>query len=415
MQADSPQDTPPPGEAEPIDAEFEPAKPEKASWGGKAAMRLAGLAALIALAAGVGGTAGWLAAGLNQPDGAAAGTGIARLESQLAGLEARLNAAEDRPLTEMVPADALRTFDGEIRALAERVEAVEARPAGDTGAAADDAALAALLDEREAALRAELDELRTRIANLPGTSGQPADLRPLEEAVATLEARLSAQDERLEARLSAAEQHQSDAGQRLARETREALEARDQALLERIDALEARAEQAAASTRTGAEAVERSAARILAFTALREAAQGSESFEAERAALARLWPGAPGLAALQPHARRGVASADELADSFPAAAIRSASGETRSFFGLFELRPADSAPDSALALARQAESRLARGDLSGAVEAIARLEGPAGAAAAGWLAQARARLEIDAALITLRNALSDTAPGRSTP
>lgn len=415
MQADSPQDTPPPGEAEPIDAEFEPAKPEKASGGGKAAMRLAGLAALIALAAGVGGTAGWLAAGLNQPDGAAAGTGIARLESQLAGLEARLNAAEDRPLTEMVPADALRTFDGEIRALAERVEAVEARPAGDTGAAADDAALAALLDEREAALRAELDELRTRIANLPGTSGQPADLRPLEEAVAALEARLSAQDERLEARLSAAEQHQGDAGQRLARETREALEARDQALLERIDALEARAEQTAASTRTGAEAVERSAARILAFTALREAAQGSESFEAERAALARLWPGAPGLAVLQPHARRGVASADELADSFPAAAIRSASGETRSFFGLFELRPADSAPDSALALARRAESRLARGDLSGAVEAIARLEGPAGAAAAGWLAQARARLEIEAALITLRSALSEAAPGRSTP
>ncbi|HCY54268.1 MAG TPA: hypothetical protein DF715_01635, partial [Oceanicaulis sp.] len=133
--------------------------------------------------------------------------------------------------------------------------------------------------------------------------------------------------------------------------------------------------------------------------------------------LARLWPDAPGLAALQPHARRGGPSSDDLQESFPAAAIRSASGETRRFLGLFEIRPADSSPDSALALVGQAESRLSRGDLAGAVEAAARLDGPAAEAASGWLAQARARLDIENSLSTLRGALSrgTAIPGRSTP
>ncbi|MFC4725895.1 hypothetical protein AB6B38_10805 [Glycocaulis abyssi] len=417
MQADSPENTPPPGEAEPIDAEFEPAKPEKRSGGGKAVMRFAGFVLALVLAGGVGGVAGWFAAGLNQEgEPADASAEIARLESQLAGLDARLNAAEDRPMTEMVPTEALRTFDSEIRALEERVEAVEARPAGETGASLDEAALEALLDEREGGLRAEIDVLRSAIENRPVAGGGAADLAPLEEALRTLEARLSAQDGRMDTELAAAEDRQSEAYRQLSRTTSEAIEEAGERLSARLDALEARLSEAEASAGGEAEAVERSAARILAFTALREAAQGSESFEAERANMARLWPNAPGLAALQPHARRGVPSADELAESFPAAAIRSASGETRRFLGLFEIRPADTSPDSALALVGQAESRLARGDLSGAVEAAGRLEGPAAEAASDWLVRARARLEIEAGLITLRNALSsDATPGRSTP
>lgn len=417
MQADSPDNTAPPGEAEPIDAEFEPAKPEKRSGGGKAAIRLAGFVLALVLAGGVGGAAGWFAAGLNQEsEPADASAEIARLESQLAGLDARLNAAEDRPLTEMVPTEALRTFDSEIRALEERVEAMEARPAGEAGASLDEAALEALLDEREGGLRAEIDGLRSAIESRPVAGGGAADLGPLEEGFRTLEARLSAQDGRMDTELAAAEQRQSEANRQLSRATSEAIEGAEARLSARLDALEVRLSEAEASAGGEAEAVERSAARILAFTALREAAQGSESFEAERANLARLWPNAPGLAALQPHARRGMPSSDELADSFPAAAIRSASGETRRFLGLFEIRPADTSPDSALALVGQAENRLARGDLSGAVEAAGRLEGAAAEAASDWLVRARARLEIEAALITLRNALSsDAAPGRSTP
>lgn len=407
MQSDTPDTSGTPGQAEPIDAEFEPARPERRSTAGLA--RAAGIALLFLLAGGLGGAAGWLAAGLNAP---AAGTDadaqIARLESQLAGLEARLNAAEDRPLTEMVPADALRTFDSEIRALEERVEAIEARPAGEAGEGFDEAALIALLDERAAALGAELDEVRTLARSAGNAEG--TDLRPVTGALEALDTRLTGRLDRLEA----------DMAQRQNASVREALDtlgASEERLLARIAALEARSEEESREARTGAEAVERSAARILAFTALREAAQSSESFEAERAALARLWPNAPGLSALQRHARRGVATADELADSFPAAAIRSASGETRRFLGLFEIRPANGSPDSALALVSQAESRLARGDLAGAVEATARLEGAAAEAASAWLAQARARLETEAALATLRNALSSEAatPGRSTP
>ncbi|AZU05387.1 hypothetical protein X907_2881 [Glycocaulis alkaliphilus] len=417
MHADSPEDTPPPGEAEPIDAEFEPAKPEKRSGGGKAAMRLAGFVLALVLAGGVGGAAGWFAAGLNREGAPAeASAEIARLESQLAGLDARLNAAEDRPLTEMVPTEALRTFDSEIRALEERVEAVEARPAGETGAGLDEAALEALLDEREAGLRAEIDGLRSAIENRPVAGDGEVDLAPLEDAVAALERRLNETAQQAEAGLAALSARQDEASGALSEQMRDALASRDESMQARLDALEARLSEAEASAGGEAEAVERSAARILAFTALREAAQGSESFEAERANMARLWPNAPGLAALQPHARRGVPSSDELADSFPAAAIRSASGETRRFLGLFEIRPADTSPDSALALVAQAENRLARGDLSGAAEAAGRLDGPAAEAASDWLVRARARLEIEAALITLRNALSsDATPGRSTP
>ncbi|MFN3835929.1 MAG: hypothetical protein ACK4NO_08515, partial [Glycocaulis sp.] len=178
MQADSPDHIPPPGESEPIDAEFEPAKPEKRSGGGKAAMRLAGFVLLLMLAGGAGGVAGWFAAGLNGPDAPAADAGIARLESQIAGMEARLNAAEDRSLSEMVPTEALRTFDSDIRALDARLEAVEARPAGEAGAGIDEAMLDARLDERDAAIRAELDTLRSVLQDTRTRNDQPADLRP---------------------------------------------------------------------------------------------------------------------------------------------------------------------------------------------------------------------------------------------
>lgn len=411
MQPDNPDTSGTPGEAEPIDAEFEPARPERRSTAGLA--RAGGIAMLLVMAGGLGGAAGWLAAGQNAPAaGPDAEAQIARLESQLAGLNARLNAAEDRPLTEMVPAEALRTFDGEIRALAERLDAAEARPAGEAAAQVDTAALDALLDARLAALRAELDDVRALAERAASTgSADGVDLRPVTEALEALDTRLTARIERVETDMAAMADRQSAS----AREALDALGASEERMLARITALEARSDEESREARTGAEAVERSAARILAFTALRETAQTSESFEAERANLARLWPNAPGLATLQPHARRGVASADELAASFPVTAINAASGETRRFFGLFELRPADSAPDSALALTRQAQSRLARGDLSGAVEAASRLEGAPAEAASDWLAQARARLEIDAALATLRNALSDTTPGRSTP
>ena len=274
------------------------------------------------------------------------------------------------------------------------------------------------LDERDAALRDELDEVRALARSAAAGGGAPDfDPAPLQDALDGMQTRLAALEESLNTELSALEQRQNDASSQLSNEMRETMDAREQALLDRIAALEARTEQAAANTHGETAALERSAARILAFTALRETARTSESFEAERAALARLWPEAAGLSALQPHARRGVPSTDDLAESFPAEAIMTASGETRRFLGLFEIRPANSSPDSALALVGQAESRLTRDDLAGAVDAAARLDGAPADAAAGWLAQARARLDIETALTTLRNDLSQDAatPGRSTP
>lgn len=407
-------------DAEPIDAEFEPAKPEKrASGGGKALARLAAIAVMLGLAGAIGGAAGWYAASLNPPASDAEASRLAELESQLAGFDARLNAVQDRPLTEMVPTEALRDFDGEIRDLNARLDALaEAPPQGE---ATDPSALTELetrLQDRLARLEAELETVRST-AEAAGTQGNTVaiDLAPVEERLSTLETSLQQARVELTAALDASDVRATETLEALSAEMSASLEASETRVSDRIDTLEARLSAAEASAGGEAAAVERSAARVLAYTALREAAQGSESFEAERANLALLWPGAPGLGALQPHARRGVPSTDELAQSFPAASIASASGETRRFMGLFELRPSDSAPDSALALTRQAESRLARGDLAGAVEAAGRLEGEAGSAAADWLTAARARLDIETALATLRNALSEDAAtqGRSTP
>jgi hypothetical protein len=54
----------------------------------------------------------------------------------------------------------------------------------------------------------------------------------------------------------------------------------------------------------------------------------------------------------------------------------------------------------------RAEAALARGDLAGAVAALSVIEGES-AAAARWLADARARLEAEAALEALREAATD--------
>ena len=60
--------------------------------------------------------------------------------------------------------------------------------------------------------------------------------------------------------------------------------------------------------------------------------------------------------------------------------------------------------DDAEALLARAERRLAAGDLAAAADLVARLDGPAARELAPWLAQARARATLDAALAGLARA-----------
>lgn len=404
-------------DAEPIDAEFVPAEPEKSGPGLGAILLGAGKIAAFVLVAGAAGAGGayvmdqWRAAQGETPvTRAAIETRLEGLEntvSALAGLEARLNAIEERVETEMVPADALRTFDAEIRTLREEMEALAARPAAVTGSDAPaDGAMAALearLEEIrvEAARALEAAQRASEVAS-GGGSTQAVDLAPLERGQTALDDRLARLEARLDDETSTLDRQTREALESQSRQTGDALDTLETRLAARITALEQSLADQERSASGDSAAVQRLAGRVMAFTALRDAAAASAPFEAERAALARLWRNAPGLADLQPLARRGVPTLPTLREDFPARAIIAASGEARSFLGLFEVRPAGTGPDSALSLLRQGEARLERGDLAGAVEALSRLEGGAADAAASWIAAARARLTLDDTLARLR-------------
>lgn len=404
-------------EAEPIDAEFEPADPEPKRSGG--ALRvLAGavrfvLFIAVAGAAGAGGAWLWGELRPDAPTPSEPSAGIeTRLEalentvSALSGLEARLNALEEREITDAVPAEALRAFDADIAALWAAIEALGARPdapASDMPATARLEALEARLEEIVAETARALEAAQSASERASGTGeAQAVDLAPLERGQTALDDRLARLERRLDEEIGALDQRSAETR----RAAGEAAAEVESTLLERIAALEDALDARERAAGADAAELQQGAARVLAFTALREAAMGEDPFEAERAALARLWRDAPGLADMQPLARSGVPALPTLREDFPARDIVAASGETRRFFGLFELRPAGTGADSTINLVAQGETRLERGDLSGAVEALARLEGASADAASDWLEAARARLALDNALARLRAALA---------
>jgi hypothetical protein len=153
------------------------------------------------------------------------------------------------------------------------------------------------------------------------------------------------------------------------------------------------------------------AARALALSALREIAMTDEGFEAERAALARVWRGNADLEALASVARAGVPTFDQLRADYPGPAIREAAGPGRVFFGLIAVRQTNSTEDAAgpLALTALAEQRLAETNLDAAITLTEQLDGAALDAARDWLIAARARQDVNRRLTRLRQSLADEA------
>lgn len=312
----------------------------------------------------------------------------------ISALEVRIEALETAE-----PAESASDSEA-LTALEARIAALETAEPAETGS--DPALTQRLTRLEQQAERAET--LANQALDRPA-GADAAALDQLQDRVAALEsveppAPVEAPDlSGLEARLAA-------------------LESADPAISEdRIEALETRlaaAEQAAnaAGSATDETASARAlAARTLALIALAEIAETDAGFEAERAALARLWPGREELAALRPLARAGVPTRALLAETFPADAIRNAAGRQTVFFGLIEVQRTGEAAegDGPQALTRLAEARLARGDLEGAVAAVTRLEGDAAEAAQSWLLGAEARLTVEDSLDALRAALARQA------
>ncbi|MBI1235522.1 MAG: hypothetical protein GC188_02435 [Alphaproteobacteria bacterium] len=409
-----------PTEPEPVDAEFEPADdapqtPAKRKPGGIGGYFLTFLIAALA----GGGLGGWIAWTLDRTSAEPAG--INRLEARLSelesapgpavfdasGLEARLSDLESAPEPDAI----------DLTAIEARLDALEA--AASAGAADPDltnrlAALETSVEQNAALAHQALDQLgalsggvdpavltaldaRLSALETASSSADVIDLSPIETRLAALESieiPVQADIAPLESRISALE----------------AIPAADlTGLTGRIEALENRLAERAERRADGATSDRQLAARSLALVALIEAARSGQSFEAERAALARLWPGPAALDALAVHARSGMPDRETLANTYPRQEMEDAIGTNRVFFGLIEVRPSSGGETGPLARVALASERLDRADLAGAVLLTEQLEGPALEAAQGWLVQARARLATDAALDDLRAALAAEA------
>ena len=309
--------------------------------------------------------------------GSEAGGGVA--PARVASLESRVAALESAPAPGL-PAAAQKTLDG----LAAKLDDVANRVA--SLAKADDT-----LGQDNAALRRDVDTLR----------------HDLDAAVA----RLNAPDS-----LSPAEQKALDG----LRGELGALDTRVGGLDDKIAALSAQRSselQAAAGD----------LAAVLAVMQLRDALAGSAPFATELKTLKTLAAKRPdlkqaaaALAPIEPFADSGVPSLVTLEADFPAVARKVVAvaqagegedwlaGVRRRLSSLVTVRPLGAVPGSAPAdVVARAEALLGRDDLAGAVAQLDTLSGAPAAAAADWLARARARVAARAALVQLNAAVSE--------
>jgi|GEM_PF-2874023 hypothetical protein len=299
-----------------------------------------------------------------QSDGQADGQAIS--DAALAELEARINDAFTQVQSRLdALAGDIETARSEADAARSAAQQANAALAGlSTGEGQD----AAPSDQRLAALSGRIDALAAQVGDLPDRAAA------------------SAASQQSSAQLAAAQQ------------AIEALQARLGTLADdiaglsgRVAALESAPQQDAGAQSAG-EPVDL-AARALAFAVLSEAASGPQAFAVEVEALARVWPGAPGLEALRSVARDGAPTPDRLEETFPAQALREATGEQRTYFGVLRVaRQENEGPAAAL------EQALASDDLAEAARLVTLLDPPGLAAVDGWRAGLSARLQVRQAL-----------------
>ncbi|MCX5494716.1 mitofilin family membrane protein [Kaistia dalseonensis] len=271
------------------------------------------------------------------------------------------------------------SIDSRFATIASRLDGLEA------GIAARTTETPAPIDTgRLDAIDQQIAGLKTAFDNLPkGTSepAAPADLAPIEQRLAALEARPEAAPQAPPIDLTP-------------------LQANVEQLAARIDQIE---QHPPVDPRTEA------AARTIALTTLRQAATAGGPFENELAALKTL-----GVedAALAPLAAGGAPSRSALVAAFPAIAdqIRAASMKVDPNAGIFDrlaasagslvsVKPAGPvAGSTTTAIVSRMEAAVSAGDLAAALQEAEGLDSVARAPLAEWADAARKRVAIDAAL-----------------
>ncbi|MEQ8282238.1 MAG: mitofilin family membrane protein [Parvibaculum sp.] len=308
-------------------------------------------------------------------------------DDRLAEFAVRLEAVENGN------GESARGFDARAQSLAARLDAAEEKLAAAVDAAPD--AQIARLAEEQQALKEALDDtrgtaraLRDRIdalaASLP-PSGIADQVSGLDTLVKALDARLATFAPQIEA------------------------------MEERVVALEEKKDDPDAAAR---------AALGLALANLARAAETAGPFRTELDAVESFLPDQAGLDALSGAAADGVQTRAALKARFPSVVESVFDAERRAGEdGLWSRfvanakslvtirRTGEISGDTTEAVVARMEERLATDDLGGAVAEGEALQGPAREAAAGWLADARARLETD----TLLRDLSARVAARLAP
>jgi len=315
----------------------------------------------------------------------------------------------------------IATLDDRLKSLNDRVRELAARPAPTPDPQVDPARLDTLdsrqdtLAQRQTALTERLDGLSE---SLDGLSDQVADLAADRARLDTLASRVS-------------DLSDSKAGADALARVSESVAALDARLSETRDRVGSLAEDLAeppdltaareAAKVAAAEAARAQLAAGLVVIQLQEALRGPDPYADVLKAARKVLPAedakvAAALETLATRADSGVPTRAALRARFPERAGEASvtaigegesdlvSGVLQRLANVVSVRPTD--PDATgggtgATLAR-AESHLTTGDLAGAVAELARLDGRPAEVMAPWLAGARARLDTEAALSTLR-------------
>jgi hypothetical protein len=292
----------------------------------------------------------------------------------------------------------------EVKNLSSRIEALASRPLPPS----DAAGLAQRIDR----LTAAIGDSEQRLASIERRPVQQApDLSTVNQRTAAIETAIKDLRGALSELRRAAEQMPPAATPQAI----DALTSRIGGLEERIAALAA--PRAAASTAS-------LAAEIGVLNALSDALRNGLPFTKElEAARIQLGDRAAPLAVLEPYATKGIPTTAALAESLSQLApqlTRAPSAET-SVFGrlldnaarLVEVRPVgEPEGKSAGAVIARAETKLARGEVAGALAEVEQLPDNAKAAASTWIAAARQRLDAERTVRQLIDAALTNSAGR---
>jgi uroporphyrinogen-III synthase len=263
-----------------------------------------------------------------------------------------------------------------------------------------------------------LDELSARLDSLENKpSSETVDIQPIQDKVAELEGAITA----LKTEISAIEITNTGTGEVAGLKELVQLKAENERLVQLVTELNNRLTDVEAARLAARSSSDNAQALVASLSALREVMRTSAGFESELATLQALAQGdvtlEEGVDQLNAYAKDGISSKAALMASFDsvandivrAVAIPEGAGwveqTVKNITSLVSIRraPGNQDGDGPLGIVARAEQNVRAGDLAGTVKEFETLDGKPLEAAQGWMAQAKARLDAEAAVSMMQS------------